>query len=142
MGKAIFTESEEKVEYVKKILDEFGAQYTVEHIEPINEFKIEIKSDRVDRVGNWDRWASIMHDYIETFTVAKYGAGEDDDNFDLMTITEPRVCVWNILKYALRLWKGKGKINDLHKICHYAEMAWTLSKGDLTKAGITNEKST
>lgn len=94
-----------------------------------------------DRLGNWDKWAVIMHNYIETFTIAKYGANDEED-IDLMSITEPRICIWNILKYALRLWKGKGKINDLHKICHYAEMAWTLSKGDLTKAGITNEKST
>ena len=97
----------------------------------------------VDRVGNWDKWAKVMHDYIAEFTVSKYGGGgKTEDDFDLMSITEPRICIWNILKYSLRLWKGKGKIHDLHKICHYAEMAWTLSKGDLTQAGITNERGT
>lgn len=93
---------------------------------------------KFDRVGDWDAWAKKMHDYIAAFTVQKYGGQEDE--FDLMVITEPRICIWNILKYALRLWKGKGKIHDLHKISHYAQMAYTLSKGDLTKAGITNEK--
>lgn len=142
MKKSIFRTCEESVDDIKQILDEFGLDYTVEHIDAIDEFAIELKTSKVDRVGNWDKWATIMHDYIEKFTVSKYGAGEDNDDFDLMTITEPRICIWNILKYALRLWKNKGKINDLHKICHYAEMAWTLSNGDLTKAGITNEKST
>jgi hypothetical protein len=98
------------------------------------------KLDKFDRVGDWDKFAKIMHDYIETFTVSKYGVESEEDGFDLMSITEPRVCIWNILKYALRLWKNKGKIHDIHKICHYAQMSYTLSKGDLTKAGITNQK--
>ena len=93
---------------------------------------------KFDRVGDWDNFAKIMHDYIAGFTVSKYG--DDEDGFDLMVITEPRICVWNILKYALRMWKGKGKIHDLHKIAHYAQLAFTLSKGDLSKAGITNQK--
>jgi hypothetical protein len=45
-----------------------------------------------------------------------------------MTITRPEVCVWNILRYSLRNWNGKGKEHDLEKIAHYAELAWTLGK--------------
>lgn len=100
--------------------------------------KITTLPQKFDRVRDWDEWASKMHDYIESFTITKYG--DDEAGFDLMCVTEPRICVWNILKYALRLWRKKGKIHDIHKICHYAQMAYTLSNGDLTKAGITNEK--
>jgi len=95
---------------------------------------------KVDRVGDWDEFAKHMHDYIGQFTTVKYGQGEDGDDFDLMKVTNPRECVWNIIKYGLRLYKDKGKTNDLEKICHYAQMAVTLSKGDLTKVGITTVK--
>jgi len=91
----------------------------------------------VDRVKDWDDWSKIMHDYIEKYTVSKYG---QERNVDLMYFTEPRICVWNILKYAFRLWNGKGKIHDIHKICHYAQMAYTLSNGNLEEIGITNSK--
>lgn len=90
----------------------------------------------VDRVGDWDKFAKNMHDYIATFTEKKYNAG----GFDLMAVTEPRICIWNVLKYALRLWMRQGKINDIYKIAHYAQMAYTLSDGDLSKAGVTNQK--
>ena len=94
-----------------------------------------MKELQVDRTENWDKFAKIMHNYISSFTVDKYGAV---GSIDLMHFTEPRICIWNILKYAIRLWNGKGKINDIQKIAHYAEMAWTLSKGDLSKVGITD----
>lgn len=93
---------------------------------------------KFDRVKDWDEWSNLMHTYIENFTVSKYG--DDSQGFDLMSVTEPRICIWNIMKYTLRLWRGKGKIHDLQKISHYCQMAYTLSNGDLTKAGITNEK--
>jgi len=92
---------------------------------------------KIDRVKDWDEWSQKMHDYINKFTVSKYNKTGD---FDLMSITEPRVCIWNILRYSLRLWNGKGKIHDLHKICNYAQMAVTMSGDDLSKAGITNSK--
>ena len=96
----------------------------------------------VDRVGDWDKFALEMHDYIAKFTVSKYGSdGEDGrEQMDLMVFTSANVCVWNILKYSIRLFNNKGKINDLFKIAHYVQMAHTLCKGDLTKAGITNSK--
>ena len=96
----------------------------------------------VDRVGNWDKFAKEMHDYIEKYTVKKYGSKDESGSveFDLMSITSPEICIWQILRYAFRCYNKQGKIHDLHKICHYAEMAYTLSNGDLTKAGITNTK--
>ena len=48
--------------------------------------------------------------------------------FDLMTITKPEVCVWNILRYSLRNWNEKGKEHDLEKIAHYSEIAWTIGR--------------
>lgn len=75
-----------------------------------------------DRVKEWDDFAKEVHDYILKFTVPKYSS---KNKFDLISITEPRVCVWNILKYALRLWNGRGKQYDWFKIAHYCQMGWT-----------------
>lgn len=86
----------------------------------------------VDRVENWRTFSAHMEAYIRDRTVAKYGVGRSG-GMDLMSVTEPRVCTWNVLKYALRLWNGKGKEHDLEKIAHYAELAWTLSGGEEQK---------
>ena len=84
----------------------------------------------VDRVQNWKRFSEHMEEYIRERTVEKYGFGDAGEGekgaVDLMTITRPDVCIWNILRYALRNWKGKGKEHDLEKIAHYAELAWTI----------------
>jgi hypothetical protein len=86
----------------------------------------------VDRVEEWKRFSEHMEKYIREQTVAKYGMGNTGSGtFDLMTITRPEVCVWNILRYSLRNWNGKGKQYDCEKIAHYAEMAWTMKEGDL-----------
>lgn len=76
----------------------------------------------VDRVGDWDKFAVEIHNYIAKFTVEKYQGNND---FDLMTITEPRESIWNIIKYGLRIWNGKGKKYDWFKIAHYCQMGWT-----------------
>jgi hypothetical protein len=82
----------------------------------------------VDRVEEWKRFSKHMENYIREQTVQKYGMGNsvEGSTFDLMTITRPEVCVWNILRYSLRNWNGKGKEWDLEKIAHYAELAWTM----------------
>lgn len=89
-----------------------------------------------DRVENWRRFSEHMEKYIAEKTVEKYGfenSEPDSTAFDLMSITKPIVCVWNILKYSLRIWNGKVKENDLEKVAHYAELAWTLSGGEIIK---------
>ena len=83
---------------------------------------------KVDRVGNWDKFGKMMHDYIDSFTSVKYGSGQ---TVDLMHFTPPHVSIWNILKYAIRVWNGRPKRHDLQKIAHYAEMAWTYSNGEI-----------
>lgn len=84
----------------------------------------------VDRVQNWKRFSEHMEEYTRDRTVEKYGFGGVGDGekgaFDLMSITGPVVCVWNILRYALRNWKEKGKEHDVEKIAHYAELAWAM----------------
>jgi hypothetical protein len=51
----------------------------------------------------------------------------------LMAITgDPTVCVWNILKYALRGWNGKAKEHDLEKIAYYAQLGLSLSNSRTT----------
>lgn len=86
----------------------------------------------VDRVQNWKRFSEHMEKYIRDRTVEKYGFGDvgkgEKAAVDLMSITRPDVCIWNILRYALRNWKGKGKEHDLEKIAHYAELAWTMGR--------------
>jgi hypothetical protein len=82
-----------------------------------------------DRVENWKKFSKHMEGYIQKQTVQKYGFGDsfrEEKVFDLMSITKPIVCVWNILRYSLRLWNGMGKEYDLEKIAHYAELAWTM----------------
>ncbi len=82
-----------------------------------------------DRVENWKRFSDHMQEYIGRWTVEKYLVPGSDRGIDLISLTNDwRVCVWNILKYALRLWNGHAKDHDLEKICHYAEMAWTLNQ--------------
>jgi len=86
----------------------------------------------VDRVANWQRFSEHMEEYIREQTLEKYGIenpGSDSGGLDLMSITKPEVCVWNILRYSLRMWNGKMKEHDLEKIAHYAELAWTKSDG-------------
>jgi hypothetical protein len=90
----------------------------------------------IDRVENWRKFSEHMEKYIQEQTVEKYGFENGDPDagaFDLMAITKPIVCVWNILKYSLRIWNGKMKEHDLEKVAHYAELAWTLSGGEIGK---------
>jgi hypothetical protein len=52
----------------------------------------------------------------------------------LMSITRNLlICVWNILRYSLRIWDGKQKTHDIEKVAHYAELAWTMSDGKVIK---------
>lgn len=81
----------------------------------------------VDRVAEWRRFARHVEDYIRKRTLQKYSMN-DANGVDLMTITEPEVCLWNILKYALRLHNGKSKENDLLKVAHYVCLAYSKSQ--------------
>jgi len=91
----------------------------------------------IDRVANWQKFAKHMEEYIQDRTVKKYGIENYDGSsgFDLMSITRnPLICVWNILRYSLRIWNGKQKEHDIEKIAHYAELAWTMSDGKIVKS--------
>jgi hypothetical protein len=89
----------------------------------------------VNRVKDWDEFSKYMHDYIEKYTVSKY---QGDDKYDLIAIMEPMDCIWTILRYALRMFRRKGKKYDIQKIAHYAQIAWSKSKesGSLKSIGI------
>ena len=84
-----------------------------------------MKTNNFDRVGDWEKFSLQMTKYLQR-PVKKY-SGQQQFN-DLLHYTGLRVMLWNILKYASRLWLGSGKINDLEKIAHYAQMAWTLKE--------------
>ncbi len=94
-----------------------------------------------DRIENWKKFSQHMEEYIGTWTVEKYQV-EDSDGCDLMAMTKDwRICVWNILRLATRLWNKHEKGNDLEKIAHYAEIAWTIinEKSAQAKANDGNE---
>ena len=81
----------------------------------------------IDRVEEWKKIAQHMENYIKEQTLAKYGVENSGNSVDLMAITQdPRICVWNVLRYSLRMWNGKMKQHDLEKVAHYAELAWTF----------------
>lgn len=98
-----------------------------------------IEENKVDRVRDWDEFSSYMRKYIQDKTVLKYG--QKSSGMDLMSVTKPWVCIWNIFKYILRLWNNSGKRYDIEKIIHYAQMSVTLSKGDLTKCGVRESEN-
>ena len=85
----------------------------------------------IDRVENWRKFSEHMEEYIRDQTVEKYGIENPGSGaVDLMSITRnPLVCIWNILRYSLRIWNGKMKECDIEKVAHYAELAWTISNG-------------
>ena len=85
----------------------------------------------IDRVENWRKFSEHMENYIQDYTIEKYGIeNSNSGGFDLMSITRsPLICVRHVLKYSLRIWNNKMKDRDIEKIAHYAELAWTLSGG-------------
>ncbi|MFC1553151.1 DUF3310 domain-containing protein [candidate division KSB1 bacterium] len=81
----------------------------------------------IDRVEEWRKFSKHMEKYIQERTVQKYGM---DDGVDLMTMTDIETCLWNILKYAIRLHTGSNKEHDLEKVAHYACFAWSKLNTD------------
>ena len=86
----------------------------------------------VDRVENWRKFSEHMEEYIREHTIEKYTM-EKIDGLDLMSISKPFICIWNILRYAVRIWNNRMKEQDIEKIAHYAELAWTLSGGKILR---------
>jgi hypothetical protein len=81
--------------------------------------------NKFDRLRDWGTFNERMGEYIK-IPQLKYGSSLKFN--DLCHYTGLRVMVWNILKYALRLWSGSGKKHDFEKIAHYTQMAWTLKE--------------
>ena len=80
----------------------------------------------VDRLIEWEVFSDYMiSDYLGR-TTDKYGVG----SVDLMSFTGERECIFNILKYAIRLWNNKGKGREYEKISHYAQIAWTKNENE------------
>ena len=87
----------------------------------------------VDRVENWKRFSQYMEKYIKERTVEKYEINTPG-GFDLMSITKsPIICVWQVLKYSLRIWNNHMKEKDIEKIAHYACLGWCFSKGKIIR---------
>jgi len=93
-----------------------------------------LKDMGVDRVEEWKRFSEHMEKYIQERTIEKYGFQESEKGaIDLMSFSRPIICVWNILRYSLRMWNGKAKEHDLEKIAHYAQLAWEMKGGEVKK---------
>ena len=82
--------------------------------------------NKFDRIGDWKKFSKRMEEYITAGPQEKYGSKLKFN--DLSHYTGLRVMVWNMLKYALRLWNCSGKVNDFEKAAHYSQMAWTLKE--------------
>ena len=94
--------------------------------EGMNKYKKGEHNMEVDRIKNWQEFGMHMEEYLKHRVLGKYQ--REDNAPDLMAFTTKEICVWNILKYATRVFNGKGKQHDLEKIAHYAEMAWTMEQ--------------
>lgn len=81
----------------------------------------------IDRIEEWRQFSQHMEEYIEQCTIDKYKM-DNIDGVDLISLANQDVCMWNILKYAVRCWNGKMKEHDLEKIAHYACFAWGMAK--------------
>lgn len=80
---------------------------------------------KIDRIADWNEFADYMANEYLSRTKEKYETKPNAP--DLMAFTDKVICVWNILKYALRVWNNRAKEHDFEKICHYAQMAWTMN---------------
>lgn len=94
-----------------------GNTVVLENIDT-NAFKKSITSPEA-----WNEFSEHVLKYIDSHTMEKY---KNDKNFDLVdsNVTNVDVCLWNIIKYALRMKNGKGKPRDIEKIVHYASFVW------------------
>ena len=85
-----------------------------------------VSVNKVDRVDEWEVFSKHMEEYISERTVEKYAI--NSSTFDLISFTNPIVCIWNVLKYTLRIMNGKAKEHDVEKIAHYIQIYWTKLK--------------
>lgn len=81
---------------------------------------------KFDRIANWKEFSDYMENEYLSEPIKKYSGAQGMN--DLCFYTGLRIMLWNVLKYALRLWNGSGKKNDFEKIAHYIQMAWTLKQ--------------
>lgn len=77
----------------------------------------------IDRKKDWQEFATYMGEGYIKGTEDKYGTKGKAPDLESFTTTSIRI--WNIIKYALRIWNGRGKEKDLEKIAHYAQMEWS-----------------
>lgn len=77
-----------------------------------------------DRVKEWKAFSDYMSNEYLGRTIEKYGKQNAPD---LMIVTPELVCIWNIVKYAFRLWNDRGKGREFEKIAHYSQIAWTMN---------------
>ena len=75
----------------------------------------------MDNLEVWEEFSQQMKQHIKVKAIAY----EQENGLDLLSSTGERICQWNILKYAMRIWNGRKEDRDYFKIAHYAQVAWT-----------------
>ena len=79
----------------------------------------------MNRLQQWQAFSQHMERYIASKTEKKYNTGSIDLISMCMERPEGRtICLFNCIKYAVRLFNGCGKQHDLEKIVHYASILW------------------
>ena len=72
------------------------------------------------RGDEWVKFAELVHDHIESYTVPQYGDAPDDRAADFT----PEYCMTEAKKYCLRHFSGqRGRddlMRDLFKLAHFA----------------------
>ncbi len=91
------------------------------------------------RISEWKQFSIMMENYLEKYTIQKYKTSSED--IDLVEIADAKYCIFSILKYAMRLHNGRGKDFDLHKIAHYAQLAYDKLQKENKNDYINSEKA-
>jgi len=81
------------------------------------------------RTYQWEVFSKHVEQYILNKTQSKYTAGSVDLISMCMSGKYGKIiCLFCILKYALRMFNDAGKEHDLEKIAHYASIMWNANQ--------------
>jgi hypothetical protein len=96
-------------------------------LDPLPEPKIQQNIHVSVRVNEWREFSNHMEKYIEKNTLDKYGMVDYGD-FMSLSKSVPMICIWNVMKYSIRIWNRQGKEHDVEKMAHYAQRFWLLTR--------------
>jgi len=110
-----------KLEELEKKMYEEEKKWREENLKMDNELT---KKELSRSQKEWEKFSLYMRSMYLHKTDEKYRIG----NMEFSDLTDYKTLIWNILKYAIRLFNNAGKEHDLEKIAHYAQLAWRKKK--------------